>query len=296
MKKKLLLGALITVIAVLLILVIATPKLELESPLPVPNGYDDFLKAMTLLEPSPPDWQGMKGEEQHTALRKLVAANQAALDLARSGLSKECRMAPYEMNATNSTHLNDLAKFKRLALAFTAASRLALIEGRTNEAAFLAVDCIRYGSESIRGGVLIDGLVGIAVRNIGLSSVKSALAGMDSETTRSALSALESVQAHSESGEEVIKREKQWARRGRFGSMGVVGQFVQPFMSRKVLAKGRQKFIQSESDIGRMQLQLATHAYQLERGNPPASMNELVPQYLKSAPVDPETGKELPFN
>jgi hypothetical protein len=296
MKKKLLLGALITVIAGLLILVIATPKLELEPPLPVPNGYDDFVKAGTLINSNPPDWWSMNGEELHEALRVLTATNQPALDLVRTGLTKECRMVPWDDSNGSGQHLNNLAKTKATAQAFNAASKLALIEGRTNEAAALATDCIRYGSECARGGVLIDHLVGIAIKNICLRSLSEASAGMDVENARKAIAALEDVRTGGESCEVVLKREKQWARRGRFGSMGLVGQFVQPLISRKVFANGRQKFIKSETDILRMQIQLATHAYELEHSKPPASMNELVPQYLKSAPLDPDSGKELPLN
>jgi hypothetical protein len=296
MKKKLLLGALVTVIAALLILVIATPKPELEPPLPVPNGYDDFVKAGTMINPNPPDWWSMNGDELHEALRVLTATNQAALDLVRTGLAKECRMVPWDGGSGSGLHLDDLAKTKATAQAFSAASKLALIEGRTNEAASLATDCIRYGSESARGGVLIDHLVGIAIKNISLRTLSEASAGMDVENARKAIAALEDIRTGSESCEEVIKREKQWARRGRFGSMGLVGQFVQPFISRKIFANGRQKFTKSETDICRVQIQLAAHAYELEHGKPPTAMNELVPQYLKSAPLDSETGKELPLH
>ena len=45
-----------------------------------------------------------------------------------------------------------------------------------------------------------------------------------------------------------------------------------------------------------LQLRLAAHAYELEQGKPPASVKELVPDYLKSVPVDPATGAELPLN
>lgn len=296
MKKKLLLAAAIMAITVLVMLVIATPKVEPEPPLPNPNGYDDFLKATTLLNVNPPDWQSMKGEEQHDALRRLVATNQAALDLVRTGLTKECRMVPWEMNATNGAHLNDLAKTKALAQSFAAASRLALIEARTNEAAVLAIDCTRYGNESMRGGVLIDGLVGIAIKSIGLSSLKSATDGMDLESTRKALSALDEIASRSESGDDIMKRERQWARRGRFGPAGIITQLVQPFLNRKVLEKGRQRFIKSETDLDRMKIRLAARAYELDHGQPPATDRDLVPQYLKAIPLDPTTGNQLPLN
>ncbi|MEY4387192.1 MAG: hypothetical protein RLY20_2475 [Verrucomicrobiota bacterium] len=296
MRKKLLLAAAILVLTLLGLLIIATPRGESESPLPNPNGYDDFLKAAALLNANPPDWQGLKDQEQHEALLRLVATNRAALDTLRAGLTKQCRVPAWVVNGTNFPHINDLARLKALAQSLAAASKLSLIEGRTNEAAAFAVDCIRFGNESYRGGVLIDGLVGIAIKSIGLSSLNSAADGMDLESTRKALSALEEVASRSESSDEIAKRERHWAHRGRFGPAGFLTGLLQPFINRAALQKGRQKFAKIETDLARMRLRLAGRAFELENGKPPVSSKDLVPQYLKSVPLDPETGKELPLD
>jgi len=294
MKSKLLIAVGI-VLVVVLVALLAIPGPQPEPPLPSPNGYDDFIKATTQLSGNTPDWQSMAGEEQHAALERFIASNEVVLATVRVGLSKECRMVPW-VNATNNTHLNGLAMTKVIAQTFAAASRLALIEGRTNEAAAFAVDCIRYGNESARGGVLIDGLVGIAIKNIGLSGLKAAMDGIELETTRKALSEVAAVQAHTESADEIIKRERQWAQRGRFGPIGIIGQLVQPILNRAAYAKWRQKASKIDSDLSRAQIQLAAHAYELDHGQPPATARELVPQYLKSVPLDPATGRELPLN
>jgi hypothetical protein len=292
MKKKLLLIAAILVVAALAALIIMTPRIDPDPPLPTPNGYDDFAKAMTLVSGDASDWPEFSVEE----LRSVAGTNQAALELVRVGLTKQCRMPPWEVNATNGAHLDDLAECKRIAHAFAAASRLALIEGRTNEAALLALDCIRYGNESARGGVLIDHLVGIAIKAIGLSSLRDSAAGLDVENAEKAITALEAVAVHREPYDEIMQRERQWARRGRFGNPGIFAQIIQPFLDRKSLARARQKFDKSQADIRRMQIRLAIHSYELDHHQPPASMNDLVPQYLQAAPTDPETGRELPLN
>lgn len=296
LKKKFLIAAALVVLGTLASLILIKPTAVPDEPLPNPNGYDDFLKAASLLNVNRPDWQSLQGEEQLVVLRSLIATNQAALDQVRMGLIKECRVVPWEVNATNGADLSDLANNKALAQSFAAASRLALIEGRTNEAAALALDCIRFGNESMRGGVLIHGLVGIAIKNIGLSSLKSAIHGMDLESTRKVLSALDEVASQSESSNDILKRERQWARRGRLGPAGIFTQLVQPFLNRKALEKGRQKFIKIESDLDRMKLRAAAHAYELDHGEPPATARDLVPQYLKAIPLDATTGKELPLD
>ncbi len=296
MKKKLLIAAAIVVIAVLGLLIIATPRTEPEPPLPNPNGYDDFVKATALVQWNPPDWQAMKGEEQLQILRQLVATNRAAIELVRIGLGKECRMAIWEVSPTNA-HFNEMSLVKELAKAFAAASKLALIEGRTNEAAALATDGMRLGSEWSRGGVVIDGLVGIAIEAIALKSLKETTKGLDLESTLKTIAALEAAVSRNESYDEVFKRERRWARHGRFGRAGLFTQLFQYyFRDRKSLARALQKFTKIKTDIRQMQIQLAVHAFELDHGKPPATARDLVPQYLKTIPLDPATGNELPLN
>jgi len=43
-------------------------------------------------------------------------------------------------------------------------------------------------------------------------------------------------------------------------------------------------------------LDLATRAYELERGKPPASLADLVPDYLKAIPQDPFTSTNLVYS
>jgi len=252
-----------------------------------------------MIEQNPPDWWSMSGDEKRQALEVLTATNHAALDLIRVGLAKGWQMPVWKSDGTNWPHLLELTQAKQIAQAFSAEIKLALLEGRTNAAGSIALDCIRFGNEWVRGGVLIDGLVGIAVKSIGLSDMKVAVDGMDLETTRKAISALSEIESRGESGEVVLRRERQWAKRGQFGRMGPVDYFrylVEPIWDRKSQAKTRQKFAQVQSDIRQMQLRLAAHAYELEQGKKPTTVSELIPRYLRSIPVDPATGAELPLN
>ena len=296
MKKRLFIAVAGLLALVLLLVVVVTPKLEPDPPLPVPNGYDDFVKAAAMIDRSPPDWWSMKGNELHEALTALASTNQAAIELVRVGLTKECRMAPWDDSNGAGQRMNDLAASKALAQAMNATSKLALMEGRTNEAAALAADCIQYGTKFARGGVLIDQLVGVANNNIGLRALKDALPGMTAQQAREVITHLEEVVAQSEPYEVIITRERRWARLGRFGQQGLFSRLLYPILTRKALSKARPKFLQRDTDILRMQIQLAAHAFALEQGKPPASASELVPRYLKSVPVDPATGTELPLN
>src|SRR5215471_11833172 len=78
-------------------------------PLPVPNGYDDFVKGGKLVCDETADHLEM-GEEK---LRATVAKNAEALRFGRTGLSRKCRV-PLDYAATNmSGHLEELAALKR---------------------------------------------------------------------------------------------------------------------------------------------------------------------------------------
>ena len=292
MMKKLFLAVAIVIVAMLVALVFLTPRVVPEAPLPSPNGYDDFVKAATIVSRNSFDWNSLSGE----ALHQLVATNEPALSLIRTGLTKESRMAPYILAGTNNSHMSEMALQKLIAHAFCAASRLALTEGHTNDAAILALDCIRYSHESTRGGVIIDGLVGVAIQANGLARLEEALPGLDAETSRKVTTGLENLAGKRESPENIFTREAEWARRGRFGHAGILTQLIQSFRYRKLLAKAKQKFEKGVTDLQRTKLRAAAHAYELEHAKPPASARELVPQYLKSIPLDPATGKELPLN
>lgn len=293
-KKQLFLATAIVVVTVLAALIFITPRTTPEEPLPNPNGYEDFAKAGALVSAGTSDWNSLSVEQLH----QLVATNQPALELIRSGLTKECRVVPYMITAAtnNNDHMSELTNHKRAAHAFCAASRLALLEGRTNDAALLALDCIRYAHESTRGGVIIDGMFGLAVQAIGRPRLEEALAGTDAETSRKVVAALDQVGNRRESSGEIIKREAQWARRGRFGSGGILTQLILPFQMRKIRAGVEQKFIKGSTDLQRTKIHAAVRAYELDHGKPPATARELVPQYLKFIPIDPATGNELPLN
>ena len=118
-------------------------------PLPNPNGYDDFVKAQKLVVGNPADFERGSLEE----LRKHLAENAEVLRLVQEGLTKRCRV-PISYS-TNHLVLRSLSDVKKLARLLEAAGRLAELERRTNDAARIYLETIRYGEESCRGGVMM---------------------------------------------------------------------------------------------------------------------------------------------
>ncbi len=178
------------------------------APLPNPNGYEDLVKAGRVIK-------SMAGYDQtnEQQLAELVATNAEALRLLRAGLSNQCRV-PLQFSENYMTrHLNDLTSFKRLAQILAAEGRLAGMEGRPADAAKSYLDAFRLGTESARGGILIDELVGIAIEAIGIQCLQKLVDQLDAKSCREAAATLETLDARGQSWKEVMQQERDWSRR-----------------------------------------------------------------------------------
>jgi hypothetical protein len=56
-----------------------------------------------------------------------------------------------------------------------------------------------------------------------------------------------------------------------------------------------EKFNAQQSMTHRLLIDLATRAYELDKGHRPASLADLVPDYLKAIPQDPVTGTNMAY-
>jgi len=258
-------------------------------PLPSPNGNDDFVKAQKLMVGNPADFERGSLEE----LRKHLAENAEVLKLVREGLAKQCRVPI--LFSTNHLVLRSLSDVKRVARLLQAEGRLAELEGRTNDAARVCLETIHYGEESCRGGVMMDRLVGIVCETIGVNSLQKIMGALDARTCRALSKQLQEIERRQESLTDVLRNEAEWVRR-----TFPVWQRIPAMIPLESLAKRAQKnFVkqcnQSELQLKWLMIDLATRAYELERGPHPKSPNELVPDYLDAVPVDPATGTKLTY-
>lgn len=258
-------------------------------PLPNPNGYDDFIKAAKMI--SDESWKYADFDAE--GLRMLVATNAAGLKLARTGLGRECR-ARLVYSATNGEFLTDLAGMKRLAQAFAAEGELAGLEERPGDAAESYVTAMRLGYAVRRGGPIIYALVGIAVEALGASEMEPLVPRLNAAQCRECAAALEAADAREEPAEMMLQSERDWARR----SYGVMGQLQRLIMFRALKqnedrAIGRLKAQQTRMRL--LMIQLAARAYELEKGDRPKALADLVPAYLKALPQDPVTGTNMTY-
>ena len=284
--------AFLTVCLLFLISALAYGVVELNRktplpPMPSPNGHADFVKAQKRLVGNPADFERGSLEE----LRKHLAENAEVLKLVREGLEKQCRIA--FLFSTNYLDLRSLGDVKRVARLLEAEGRLAELEGCTNDSARIYLETIRYGQESCRGGVMIDRLVGIACETIGVNALQNVTRALDAATCRATSRQLQQLERQQESPTDVLRNEAEWVRR-----TVPVWQRIPAMIPLASLTKRAQKnFVtkcnQSGLQLKRLIIDLAVRGYELDRGNRPKSLNELVPDYLDAVPVDPVTGSQL---
>ena len=262
------------------------------APPPNPNGYDVLVKAVQTVADDPGDYNQLNEQQ----LSELVATNAEALHWLRAGLSNECRVPVQFSQTYMANHLNELAGFKRLAQILAAEGRLAEIEGRPGDAARSFLDAIRLGIESLRGGVVIDQLVGAAIEHIGTDGLGKNAGQLDAKTCRETAATLETLDYQRQTWQQVVQQERDWSRRT---FPGMRNEFVR-VMTRNSLNEafqnGESKFNNQQKRTRQLTVDLAARAYELDKGHPPASVADLAPDYLKTIPQDPFTSTNLVYS
>jgi hypothetical protein len=232
------------------------------------------------------DFYKMDAEE----LRELSRQNTEALRLVRIGLSRECRAPLVSDQHTDPSHLTILVSTKALAQALSAEGKLAELEHRNADAARAYVDAMRLGHEAARGGPLIDGLVRLAIEGIGSTGLQSVATNLNAAECRGVIATLETIGKKEESFADVMKNEKEWVRRNFSSYQRTVGNFMRLFnigSIKQAMLKAEQKFQTQGQRRGVLLIGIAARAYELEKGQPPKTALELVPDYLKKVPTDP---------
>ncbi|HEX3857420.1 MAG TPA: hypothetical protein VHY30_09000 [Verrucomicrobiae bacterium] len=264
-------------------------------PLPNPNGYDDLVKAGKMVVVNATINTTFYGDMSETQLQEVVSTNAAALALARAGLSNQCRV-PVQYSEIWSNHLDDLASLKHLAQAFLAEGRLAEMENRPSDAAKSYLDVIHSGNESARGGTLMDELVGMAIESIGTSPLQKLVPQLNAQFCRETAAALETLDSQRQTWNEVMQQEHDWSHR-TFNSLQ--DKIHRPFLEKtaeKAYQKPAKKFKEQQVKTRQLIINLAARAYELDKGHPPASLADLVPDYLKAIPQDPFTGTNMIYS
>jgi hypothetical protein len=263
------------------------------APLPSPNGYEDLVKAGKMISGDVWDYDKANLEK----LRGIILTNTRALSLARSALSNQCGVTLQFSRAYVTNHLPELIGFRSLAYAFVCEGKFAERENRFGDAAKSYLDAVDFGNETGRGGVLVDEMTGIAIESAGVGQLQNIVTNLDAKTCRETAATLETLSSQRQTWNETLHQENAWSHRSYSGLQGRTLRLYYRLVYHRTREKNQQRAIDTinsaQKKEGQLLIALAARAYELDKGHPPASAADLVPEYLKAVPIDTVTGKNL---
>jgi hypothetical protein len=259
------------------------------TPLPRPNGYDDFLKAGAAITPNVGDYNIMSNE----ALRELVSTNAESLRLLRLGLTRQCAVPPDTALTNIPGLMTDLATMKRLAQLLAAEGLLQQQDKQPVEAAHTYLDAIRFGNDISRGGVLICRLVGVACEAIGRAPLAKLVPRLSPAQDRQLIGELENIDSTRVSWDEVRAAERRYARHYMAKEPNPIVWIVGWWQNRSAIKRARARHNAVIAQERLLMSELALRCYNADKGRPPAGLQDLVPGYLSKVPEDPYTSQPM---
>lgn len=272
-------------------------KAKARPALPNPNGYDYFVKAGEALA-GPWTNQPLRAVPAHE-WQTVLSANHASLELVREGLRHRSlsQVSVTYDSATRQRFIDQLGYLKRLGVLLAGEGRLAEMEARPTAAVESYLEAMCFGQESSRGGDMMERLVGISIEHIALAELRRTMLSLHAADARRGLAGLEKLDASHDLPEVNLAAEDEWIRETTsFGQRFTM--WTQPTM-RKEMRETRTKFAgrldRLQVERRRAIVEAAARLFELEKGRRPTGYADLVPAYLPAAPLDPTSGKELPF-
>jgi hypothetical protein len=184
----------------------------------------------------------------------------------------------------STARISRLSWLKRLAQAWAGEGRLAELQNRPAAAAESYLNTVRLGHAVAQGGTIIDALVGVACEAMGLTGLEKLAGQLNADDCRAVTTALESAESGRQSVAAVFEQERQHTRR-TYGLRGEIYRLAN-YRSRRISEqKLAQRLNGQQNRTEAFLIRLASRAYELDKGEAPKSVAELVPNYLKRVPV-----------
>jgi len=226
MKRKIALGALITVfLALATIYFINAPGFR-KIVYPSPNAYDTLTEASEKMTPLPLDFDTSQDIE---ALRTYLEANLDPLLLIDQAMDQQCLIRMPDMQTMEEMH--DHSSFARAPMRLMYVNaRVAELEGRSADAADALVKIAVIGRRSGRGGLMIHQLISVAIEQQGLAGLAQIALKLSSDE-RGHLAKLIRAEDKNESDldttiESILYRERDMTKReyGTFAGLFMIWQ------------------------------------------------------------------------
>jgi hypothetical protein len=201
---------------------------------------------------------------------------------------------PFSRETTTTKLFNDWDAMRELRHALQGQGRLAVFEGRKDDALSIYKDLICLGRIQENGGLIINWLVGVTFEDFGHAEIGKMRLSLTAEECRKALKILLDRPPERSVFEKCLVREEIWG--AITGGWTVrLGNFVQMAIYHKVdnTLNMEKVYRLHATTYYLLVCELAARAYLLEHGRPPDKLADLVPNYLKQTPTNPLDGKEF---
>ncbi|MEX0610815.1 MAG: hypothetical protein WD229_01735 [Pirellulales bacterium] len=254
---------------------------------PNPNAYEELVAlASPLASATVPD-----EDAPVSVLRPFVAQYGPVLDQARMALAREW-VVPVDY--LSADHVERALTLRPLCRALVAEGNLAAHEGDMRRAVQSGVNCVQLGHAAARGGVVIDRRVGVAFEGIGISELSKIRHRLSAADCRELTQTLAALEATWEPLERVFMRNRAWSQHG-WGWQGrlrilfndLTGESLESQHSHARIDQRNRAFMQL------LICDVSLRAFELEQGEVPGDLSQLVPEYLPAVPEDPFSGKPL---
>ena len=252
--------------------------------LPDPNGHEEVPRLVKSL-----NWSAVPTQDVEiaggAACRQFVRDNAMTLADVRKALrlpSSVPIVCGPEFVASQLPHIQD---FRVLARALAVEAKAARIEGQHGQAANICLDLLDLGRVTSTGGLLIDELVGIAIKGVGLGELVPLVGQLDATELAEIGRRLEQADDGREPIGEILARDKMVCRLSYGWPYRLLFVFDDPLVTPAIDASKMAR-ARGDTHLRLLLTEAAVRRYQLEYGSPPESLEALVPEYLSKVPGD----------
>jgi len=268
---------------------------QLMTPMPIPeqttptdNGFDDIFAGGKLAETSNFDAINFDAKTaSDKALKIAVTEMDVAFERLQTGLAKEIQM-PIDYDSPDGFGMPYIAALRSLARCVFGRGKLAEREGRLDDALKYHLDNVRLGYGMRSKALMVHALVGMAINGIGQQGVYELLHKLDGEQSARAVSILTRLDAECDSEESFVSRDRVFSQHAN-GWHGHLLQLFYDIVDPDFFANNgfHEAFQRERATSQLLSTELAIRTFRNEEGKLPRSLDELVPEYLPTIPVDP---------
>jgi hypothetical protein len=287
----------LTAVGVVILAMIATLvwmllPVPLSGRMPDPNGYDDLVAASRMISgetvaPKAGDYSTIDTQ----TLKAFVDPNRGALERARVGLGRECRVRLPAV-FMDPAWMENTGRFRNLGRLMACECALDERAGNLSKAADDALDIIRLGRDVGQGGVIIDYLVGLAIESLGMSELSRLVPMLSVADVRRLSAELSVLDGTHENYEQVVAQDRNYAKSS--GELRVRALVVlAPSFVNKMNAPAVASLALADHRIAAhrrlLLVKLALRSYRLDHPDAPVppDLQTLVPIDLAAIPNDP---------